>query len=32
MQILNHSDMLLEECVVIDNKAIENMLPVHQAQ
>ena len=25
-------DMLVENCVVIENKAVENVLPVHQAQ
>lgn len=25
-------DMLVEKCVVIENKAVENVLPVHQAQ
>jgi GxxExxY protein len=25
-------DMLIENCVVIENKAVENLLPIHQAQ
>jgi len=25
-------DMLVEDCVIIENKALENLLPVHQAQ
>jgi GxxExxY protein len=25
-------DMLVEDCVIIENKAVESLLPVHQAQ
>jgi GxxExxY protein len=25
-------DMLVENCVIIENKAVENVLPIHQAQ
>ncbi len=25
-------DMLVEECVIIENKTVENILPIHQAQ
>jgi len=25
-------DMLVEDCVIIENKAVEKLLPIHQAQ